>query len=58
MFSDLMRAAVGAVIETPAAIVADVVTLGGTLSDEPEPYTVSALRDVKRNLENATEPRK
>jgi hypothetical protein len=34
------------VIETPIAIVKDVATLGGTLTDEGEPYTAKKLRDI------------
>ena len=38
------------VIEIPVAVVKDVVTLGGVLEDEPEPYTVKKLKDVKKDL--------
>ena len=52
----LAKAVVGVVVETPIALVADVVTLGGSLTDRREPYTASALSDVMSNLENATKP--
>ena len=53
---DLTKAAVGAVIETPIAIAADVVTLGGALTDKDEPYTASSLKRVMKNVENAATP--
>ena len=43
MLSDLAKAAVGVVIETPIAVVADVVTMGGALTDKDQPYTATAL---------------
>jgi hypothetical protein len=54
MFGDLLKAVVGVVVETPVAIVADVVTLGGTLSDKDQPYTATAVEKVVKNIENAT----
>ena len=59
MFSiieNVTKATVGVVVETPLAIVADVVTLGGVCTDKDEPYTATALKDVLKNLENATKP--
>jgi hypothetical protein len=44
------------VIETPLAIAADVVTMGGALTDKDEPYTATALKKVVKNVENATDP--
>ena len=55
IFGSLIKAAVGVVIETPLAVAADVVTLGGTLTDKAEPYTATALSKVVRNVANATE---
>jgi hypothetical protein len=55
MFDSLLKAVVGVVV-TPASLAADIVTLGGTLSDRDEPYTVEALKDILKNLENATKP--
>lgn len=55
IFGSLIKAAVGVVIETPLAVAADVVTLGGTLSDKAEPYTATALSKVVRNVADATE---
>ena len=54
MLSDLAKAAVGVVIETPIAVVADVVTMGGALTDKDQPYTATALEKVVKNVENAT----
>jgi len=55
MFGDLFKAVVG-VITVPVAIVADVVTLGGVLTDKGQTYTADAVSDVVKNLENATKP--
>jgi hypothetical protein len=52
---DLAKAAVG-VVTIPVAVVADVVTLGGALTDRDEPYTATAASDVIKNLKNATKP--
>lgn len=54
MLGDLAKAAVGVVIETPIAVVADVVTMGGVLTDKDQPYTATALEKVMENVENAT----
>ena len=56
IIGDLTRAVVGIAIETPIAIAADLVTMGGAITDKDEPYTVSALKGVMRNVENATKP--
>lgn len=55
MFGNLLKAAVGAVIETPISVVADIVTLGGSLSDKDEPYTATSLKKVVKNLQDSTE---
>lgn len=54
MLGNLAKAAVGVVIETPIAVVADVVTMGGALTDKDQPYTATALEKVMENVENAT----
>lgn len=56
ILGDLSKAVVGVVVETPIAIAADVVTMGGVLSDKDEPYTATALKGVMKNVENATKP--
>lgn len=55
MFGNLLKAVVGAVVETPLAVVADVVTLGGTLSDQESTYTGKAVEKVVENIQKATE---
>ena len=55
MLESLTKAALG-VVTVPVAVVADVVTLGGVLTDKPEPYTAEAVSDVVKNLKNAANP--
>ena len=52
MLESLTKAALG-VVTVPLAVAADVVTLGGVLTDQPEPYTAKAVSDVVKNLKNA-----
>lgn len=54
MFGSLLKAAVGVVVETPIAVVADVVTLGGSLTDKDKPYTAEAIEKVVGNVQDAT----
>lgn len=56
MLANLSKAVVGVVVETPVAVVADVVTLGGSLTDKDKPYTASAVSRVVENIEKATDP--
>ena len=56
MLSDLTKAVVGVAVKTPLAVVADVVTMGGALTDKDEPYTVSAVKEVAKNVDNAVTP--
>lgn len=58
MLGSLTKAAVGTVVETPISIVADVITLGGTLTDKDEPYTATSVKKVMDNLSDATESTK
>lgn len=51
----LARAAVG-VVATPVALVADVVTMGGVLTDKDKPYTAEVVGNVIQNLTDATKP--
>jgi hypothetical protein len=55
MLESLAKAAVG-VVTVPVAVAADVVTLGGSLTDKTEPYTAKAVSDVVQNLTDATKP--
>jgi len=58
LLNDLAKAAVGVVVETPVAIAADVLTLGGSITDKDEPYTATALKRVMDNVEHAVTPDK
>ena len=58
VLNSLTKAVVGVVVETPIAIVADVVTLGGSMTDKNEPYTVTALGKVVDNVSDATDQSK
>lgn len=55
MLESITKAALG-VVTAPVVIIADVITLGGTLTDRDEPYTSSQISDVVQNLKNATKP--
>lgn len=44
------------VVSVPVAIVADAVTLGGSLTDKDRPYTADACSDLVKNLQNMTSP--
>lgn len=37
---------------TPVAIVKDIVTLGGSATDEDEPYTKRKMREIEEALED------
>lgn len=50
---DLTKAAVG-IVTLPIPIIADVVTLGGALTDQDKPYTGTALENVLKNLDKAS----
>ena len=54
LIGNLTKAVVGVVVETPIAVVADVITLGGSLTDKDKPYTAEALEKVVQNVQDAT----
>ena len=54
LIGNLTKAVVGVVVETPVAVVADVITLGGSLTDKDKPYTAEALEKVVQNVQDAT----
>ena len=54
ILSDLSKATVGVVVETPLAFAADVITMGGAMTDKKEPYTVTAVKKVADNIGSAT----
>jgi len=55
LLESLAKAAVG-VVTLPVTVVADVITLGGALTDKDEPYTSRAASDIVKNLTNAVKP--
>lgn len=55
MIESLAKAA-ASVVTVPVAVVADVVTLGGSLTDKDQPYTADAVGDLVDNLKDATKP--
>lgn len=57
MIESLAKAAV-AVVTVPVAVVADVVTMGGVLTDKDKPYTAEAVEDFVDNLKDAATPDK
>lgn len=54
LLNGLTKAAVGLVVETPIALVGDVVTMGGALTDKDKPYTADALSKVVKNISETT----
>jgi len=54
ILGNLTKTVVGIVIETPVSVVADVVTMGGILTDKDKPYTATTLKKVVKNIENST----
>lgn len=58
MLKNLMKAAVGLAVETPIALVEDVITMGGAVTGKDEPATVTALKKVAKNVSEATEVRR
>lgn len=55
ILNDLAKAAVG-VVTLPVTVAADIVTLGGELTDKKKPYTAKAIEDIAKNVDNATKP--
>ena len=54
MLKSLTKALVG-VVTLPVDVVADVITLGGSLTDKDEPYTSKKAGDIMKSIERATE---
>lgn len=54
MFGNLLKAVVALVIETPIAVIADVATLGGAITETDKPYTAMALEKVFDNVRDST----
>jgi hypothetical protein len=57
MLESLTKAAIGVAVETPIAIVSDVVTLGGSMTEKDQPYTATALENVVKNVADAVKPK-
>ena len=55
LLKNLTKAAVGIAV-TPIDVAADIVTLGGTLTDKDKPYTAARCEQVMDNLEKAIDP--
>jgi hypothetical protein len=55
MLESLAKAATS-VVTIPVSVVADVVTLGGSLTDKNETYTGQAVSDLVQNLSDAAKP--
>lgn len=55
MFESLLKAACS-VVTVPVSLAADVITMGGALTDQDKPYTAQALGDLVDNLKDATKP--
>jgi hypothetical protein len=51
MFNNLLRA-VAETAKLPIDIAADVVTMGGMLTDKDEPYTVRRIKKAYRSLDD------
>ncbi len=56
MFESLTKAAVG-IVTMPIAVVADVVTLGGALTDQKTPYSAQQAEKILDNLDDAIDPK-
>ena len=56
MLGSLTKAVVGVVVETPIAVAADFLTLGGSITDKAEPYTATAVKKVAQNVSDAASP--
>lgn len=52
MFKKLTQAALNVAV-TPIEVAKDMVTLGGVLTDEKEPYTLQRLKKAQEKLDEA-----
>jgi hypothetical protein len=57
ILNSVVKAAVS-VVEIPVAVVADVITLGGSMNDKDQPYTATAVEHLVKNVQDAADPRK
>lgn len=58
MFGILKSAvkAASAVVDVPVSVAADVVTLGGSLTDKEKPYTAEAAERLVKNVSDMADP--
>ena len=57
MLGSLLKATVGVVVDLPVAIVKDVVTLGGAVTDG-ESAIAKSCNKIGKNIDNAVDPDK
>ena len=55
MFGSLLKATVGVALDLPLSVAKDVVTLGGSLTDE-DSATLESLDNIGENMLNAFDP--
>jgi hypothetical protein len=55
MFGSLLKAAL-APVDIAVGVAADVVTLGGAITDQDKPYTAQAAERLMDNVEDVFEP--
>lgn len=48
--------AAASMVPVPVAVAADVITLGGALTDKDRPYTAEACSDLVENVKDMTRP--
>ncbi|MFV1535244.1 hypothetical protein VWX96_17075 [Phaeobacter sp. A90a-4f] len=58
MFGILKSAmkAASAVVDVPVSVAADIVTLGGALTDKDKPYTAEAAERLVKNVKDMSDP--
>lgn len=58
MFGILKSAvkAASAVVDVPVSVAADVVTMGGALTDKDKPYTAEAAERLVKNVKDMSDP--
>lgn len=49
----IFRALTG-IVTLPVDLVADVITMGGAMTDKPRPYTAEKAASIMRNIEKST----
>lgn len=52
----LAKAAIGVAVVVPASVIADVITMGGVMTERNKTYTEEAISDAMDNLKEATKP--